>query len=29
MEALVGPYPYRDYRLAQSAGGYGMEVAGR
>jgi hypothetical protein len=28
MEALVGPYPYRTYRLAQSAGGYGMESPG-
>jgi hypothetical protein len=28
MEALVGPYPYRMYRLAQTAGGYGMESPG-
>jgi hypothetical protein len=28
MEALVGPYPYRTYRLAQTAGGYGMESPG-
>jgi len=27
-EALVGPYPYRTYRLAQTAGGYGMESPG-
>ena len=28
MEALVGPYPYKVYRLAQTAGGYGMESPG-
>ena len=28
MEALVGPYPYRTYRVAQTAGGYGMESPG-
>ena len=28
MEALVGPYPYKTYRLAQTAGGYGMESPG-
>ena len=28
MEALVGPYPYRTYRLAQTAGGFGMESPG-
>ncbi len=28
MEALVGPYPYRTYDLAQTAGGYGMESPG-
>jgi hypothetical protein len=27
-EALVGPYPYRTYRLAQTAGGFGMESPG-
>ncbi len=25
MNALVGAYPYRSFRVAQSAGGYGME----
>jgi hypothetical protein len=28
MEALVGPYPYRTYRVAQSAGGYAIESPG-
>jgi hypothetical protein len=28
MEPLVGAYPYKTYRLAQSAGGYGMESPG-
>lgn len=28
MEPLVGPYPYRTYDLAQTAGGYGMEAPG-
>jgi len=28
MEALVGPYPYKTYRVAQSAGGYAMEAPG-
>ncbi len=28
MEPLVGPYPYRTYNLAQTAGGYGMEAPG-
>jgi hypothetical protein len=28
MEPLVGAYPYTTYRLAQSAGGYGMEAPG-
>ena len=28
MEPLVGAYPYKTYRLAQSAGGYGMEAPG-
>jgi aminopeptidase N len=28
MEALVGPYPYRTYRIAQTAGGFGMESPG-
>jgi hypothetical protein len=28
MEALVGPYPYKVYRVAQTAGGYGMEAPG-
>jgi hypothetical protein len=28
MEGLVGPYPYRTYRLAQTAGGFGMESPG-
>lgn len=28
MEALVGPYPYRTYDLAQTAGGFGMEAPG-
>jgi aminopeptidase N len=27
-EALVGPYPYPVYNLAQTAGGYGMESPG-
>ena len=26
--ALLGPYPYRTYELAQTAGGYGMEAPG-
>jgi hypothetical protein len=26
--ALLGPYPYRTYDLAQTAGGYGMESPG-
>jgi hypothetical protein len=28
MEALVGPYPYETYDVAQTAGGYGMEAPG-
>jgi hypothetical protein len=28
MEALVGPYPYKTYRVAQSAGGYAIESPG-
>jgi hypothetical protein len=28
MEALVGAYPYRTYRVAQSAGGYAIESPG-
>ena len=28
MEALVGPYPYETYDIAQTAGGYGMEAPG-
>lgn len=28
MEALVGPYPYGTYRVAQSAGGYAIESPG-
>lgn len=28
LEALVGPYPYETFRVAQSAGGYGMEAPG-
>ncbi|HEY7591451.1 MAG TPA: hypothetical protein VH723_10690 [Candidatus Limnocylindrales bacterium] len=28
MEALVGPYPYRTYRVAQSGGGYAIESPG-
>jgi aminopeptidase N len=28
MEPLVGPYPYRTYDLAQTAGGFGMEAPG-
>jgi hypothetical protein len=28
MEPLVGQYPYPTYRLAQTAGGYGMEAPG-
>ncbi len=28
MEALVGPYPYATYDIAQTAGGYGMEAPG-
>jgi hypothetical protein len=28
MEALLGPYPYRTYRVAQTAGGFGMESPG-
>jgi len=28
MEALIGPYPYPVFNIAQSAGGYGMEGPG-
>jgi hypothetical protein len=28
MEALVGPYPYANYRVAESAGGYAIESPG-
>lgn len=28
IEARLGPYPYRVFRVAQSAGGYGMESPG-
>jgi hypothetical protein len=28
LEKLLGDYPYRHYRVAQSAGGYGMESPG-
>jgi hypothetical protein len=28
MEPLVGPYPYKTYDLAQTAGGFGMESPG-
>jgi hypothetical protein len=27
-EALIGPYPYREFKVAQSSGGFGMESPG-